>query len=135
MLLAVGVSMRAEKLPCLLALLLALGCSSPLEVGPPSFEGSVESVNVTPNDVELLIGDITPPPPLLEDDPRPELAGKKLVFVDSRARIYVRHGDGTVVPGSLTDIVVGSRIQVTTTGAEIRTGPPAYYARRIDVLR
>lgn len=127
--------MRAERIPCLLALLVALGCSSPLEVGPPSFEGSVESVNVTPYDVELLVGDISPPPPVLENDPRPELAGKKFLFVDSRASIYVRHGGGAVVAGSLADIVVGSRILVTTTGVEIRTGPPAYYARRIDVLR
>jgi hypothetical protein len=111
-----------------------LGCSSPLDVTVADFEGTVESVQQGVNGTAVVIGDIEPAPgPGPSGDPAGELFLKKHVWIVANSSVLVRQPDGSLRSGSAADIAAGARVRVKTTGAEVRTLPPQYYARWVEV--
>jgi hypothetical protein len=51
------------------------------------------------------------------------------------APVYVRSPDGTLRPGSLADITVGTQVVAWNTGVERRSLPPQWDAARVVVLQ
>lgn len=49
------------------------------------------------------------------------------------ARIRVLNGDGRMVEGGGSDLVVGSRVRVWTDGVEFRSDPIQVHARHIEI--
>lgn len=120
------------------AAIVFLGCSSPLDVTLADFEGTVESVRMTEAGTDVLIRDIDPPPrpsPLGDADRGAELFLKKRVWVVRSSHVVVRQADGSLRRGGDADILTGDRVRVKTTGVEMRSAPPQYYAEWIEVTR
>jgi hypothetical protein len=119
---------------CAAVAAVVLGCSSPLDVTVADFEGTVESVQQDVNGTAVVIGDIEPAPgPGPAGDPAGEFYLKKQVWIVANSSVLVRQPDGSLRSGSAADIAVGTRVRVKTTGTEVRTLPPQYYARWVEV--
>lgn len=51
------------------------------------------------------------------------------------AAMFVREGNGAAVEASIQDINVGDKVEIWTTGVEMRSDPPQYTATQIVIVR
>jgi hypothetical protein len=66
----------------------------------------------------------------------PEPQDRTIVRVGSDARVYLVEGrGGRLIPASRDDLAVGDRLQVWTTGVELRSYPAQVTATRIHIFR
>ena len=66
----------------------------------------------------------------------PEPQDRTIVDVGSGARVYLVEGrGGRLIPASRDDLAVGDRLQVWTTGIELRSYPGQVTATRIHIFR
>lgn len=56
-------------------------------------------------------------------------------FVNPGEEVLVRESDGSLRPGDKHDIQVGDHLRAWLTGIELRSLPPQYPARRVEVHR
>jgi len=105
-------------IPAILALACGVG-----ENGPPDLVGRVAVIEEAG---ERL---------LLHDVEAPFLVSNDTVVVRSEGSlIRVQGAGGAWATGATDDIQVGARLRVWTNNVELRSTPPQYTARRIDVL-
>lgn len=64
----------------------------------------------------------------------PGAADRTIVHVGSDARIYLA-SRGRLVRASVADLAVGDRLQVWTTGVELRSYPGQVFATRVHIHR
>ena len=96
-----------------------IGCTSATEAISADLEGIVESVEAAPAQTRVLMRDAL---------------DQKVVWVTPQTQIEVLQRGGVFSAGTVVDIVVGARLRVLTTGAELRSLPPQYQATRVSVL-
>jgi hypothetical protein len=97
----------------------------------------------TDADLSGTISDFVPGPsylgaprPVLVERDDPGGADRSIVHVQSDARIYLVQGrGGRLQPVSSADLVIGDRLQVWTTGVELRSDPGQVFATRVHVYR
>jgi len=56
-------------------------------------------------------------------------------FVNPGAEVFLRESDGSVRRGDRNDIRVGDHLRAWLTGVELRSLPPQYPARTVEVVR
>lgn len=94
-------------------------------------------------DLSGTLADFLPGPAVLgastrvlveQDLPTPR--DQTIVHVESGTRVYlVEQRGGQLIPASRNDLAVGDRLQVWTTGVELRSYPGQVFATRIHVYR
>ena len=125
--------MIVKRLLTALALAAALSCSTtPVETEfefepvTPDFSGTVESVREASGRVTIVLVNSTPPPST--DNSR------RIVHVGPGTAVAERGRDGIYRPVQPSVIAVGAVLHVKTTGVELRSLPPQYFAVQIVVV-
>lgn len=85
---------------------------------------------------EFLVGPsmLGAPRPVLVEREDPGAADRTIVHVRAEARVYLATR-GQLVPSSVEDLAVGDRLQVWTTGVELRSYPGQVFATRVHIIR
>lgn len=60
--------------------------------------------------------------------------GRAVLLVGPATEVEVQRADGTIVRGSMADLVPGARVLARHTGAELRSLPPQYRATHVRVI-
>lgn len=76
------------------------------------------------------------PTRVMVDRDLPVPQDRTIVEVGSEARVYLVEGrGGRLIPASRHDLTPGDRLQVWTTGVELRSYPAQVFATRIHIYR
>ena len=108
----------ARLLPVLASAVLACGSLVEPLPAPPDFSGVVS---------ELRAGANSPGPALVVDRP----AGTAVVYLPETAHIYTRGAEGALSVVGADALSPGTQVDVWTTGIELRSLPPQYFARQV----
>jgi hypothetical protein len=100
-----------------------LACGSPVEplLPPPDFSAVVN---------ELRVGSSTTAPALYVE----RTDGTAVVYLPDGTRIYQQRAGGALSTVGTDALMPGAQVDVWTTGVELRSLPPQYFARQV-VLR
>jgi len=102
--------------------LLPVACSmATLPSGSPEVQGTV--ISLLPDQRALIQATVRPP----------ELPDT--FYVNPGDRVLIRQADGTLRRGNAGDIQVGDHLRAWLTGVELRSLPPQYPARILEVVR
>ena len=117
------------------SLFLAVATAAVASCNSTTLPGSDAEIDGTLTEFRAGPAYLGAPVSVLVEENLPEPEDRTIVHVPNGARVYLIGRSGQLLPADREDLAVGDRLQVWTTGVELRSYPGQVTATRVHIIR